>query len=122
MTLYTEVKRKRGNKMAKRNVYSYMMMGDGQFHIDGNIVCGETLKFNGSISGDILGGENTKVIEIAGEVEGNIKTDGDVIVTESAIIRGNIECNNITLDEGAWISGTIQTHNNYSLSSERNEE
>lgn len=108
--------------MAKRNVYSYMMMGEGQFHIDGDIVCGETLKFNGSISGDILGGENTKVIEIAGEVEGNIKTNGNVIVTESAIIRGNIECNNITLDEGAWISGTINTHNNSPRTSKEKEE
>lgn len=108
--------------MNKRNTYSYMMMGEGQFHIDGNVICGEILKFNGSIRGDILGGENTKVIEIAGEVEGNIKTNGNVIVTESAVIRGDIECNNITLDEGAWISGTIRTHNNSSLASKEREE
>lgn len=108
--------------MTKHNTYSYMLMGEGQFHIDGDIICGETLKFNGSISGDILGGENTRCIEIAGEVDGNIKTNGDVIIAKPAIIRGDIECNNLTIDEGAWISGTISTHNNFSLASERKEE
>ena len=97
-------------------------------------VIGPTLKFNGELSanedliieGEIEGiiahkGKNltvgkqgrvyanirAEVVEIQGEVNGDIRGDDVVKLTKTAVVTGNIQTKRLVMEDGAFFSGSI---------------
>jgi cytoskeletal protein CcmA (bactofilin family) len=62
-----------------------------------------TIGKSGKITGDIYG----KVITVEGAVEGNLYGEEQLIVRQSATIRGNIVSPRVVLEDGCNFSGSI---------------
>ena len=69
-------------------------------HQDKNLTVGK----NGRVKADI----HAQIVEIQGEVDGDIRGDKLVKLTSSAVVKGNIQCGRICMEDGANFSGTIQ--------------
>lgn len=70
---------------------------EGEMNIKGDIVLGET----GKVIGNMIGNN----AHIAGRVEGNVKVKGQLHLTPTAYIGGDIEVGNLVVDEGAVFTG-----------------
>ncbi len=57
----------------------------------------------GHVKGDIYG----KVISIEGEVQGNLFGEEEIILRESAVVRGNMQAPRLNLEDGAKFKGSI---------------
>jgi len=68
-------------------------------HQDKNLTVGK----NGRVKADI----HAQIVEIQGEVDGDIRGDNMVKLTGSAVVNGNIYCGRICMEDGAIFSGTI---------------
>lgn len=62
-----------------------------------------TVGTHGRVKADIHG----RVIDIQGEVEGNLFGDEQVVVRKSGAVRGNITAPRVSLEDGANFKGTI---------------
>ncbi len=62
-----------------------------------------TVGRNGQIKADIWG----KFISIEGEVQGNLFGNEEIVVRETAVIRGNIRTPRFSLEDGARFKGSI---------------
>ncbi len=85
----------------------------------GNMVAGGTVRVEGcmegevEINGDIVVGETGKIIgnvlasnaHIGGTIEGNVIVKGQVHLTPSSTVNGDIEVGNLVVDEGAVFTG-----------------
>lgn len=69
-------------------------------HQDKNLTVGK----NGRVNADI----HAQIVEIQGEVHGDIRGDQLVKLTSSAVVNGNIHCGRICMEDGAIFSGTIR--------------
>ena len=69
-------------------------------HQDKNLTVGKS----GRVAADI----HAEIVEIQGEVNGDIRGDQLVKLTESAVVNGNIRCARIVMEEGACFTGNIQ--------------
>lgn len=68
-------------------------------HQDKNLTVGRS----GRVHADI----HAQIIEIQGEVNGDIRGDQLVKLTSSAVVDGNIHCGRICMEDGAVFTGTI---------------
>ena len=71
----------------------------GNVHTRGNVFTGPDSVINGNVSG--------KNITVCGVVNGDVKAKGRVILTEKARISGDLSMENIVVDEGALVNGSI---------------
>lgn len=62
-----------------------------------------TVGKHGRVKADIHG----RVIDVEGEVEGNLFGDEQVVVRQSGAVRGNITAPRVSLEDGANFKGTI---------------
>ncbi len=62
-----------------------------------------TVGSNGHIKGDTYG----KVINIEGEVQGNLFGEEKIVIREFAVVRGNMRTPRFSLEDGAKFKGTI---------------
>lgn len=62
-----------------------------------------TVGKHGRVKADIHG----RVIDVQGEVEGNLLGDEQVVVRQSGAVRGNITAPRVSLEDGANFKGTI---------------
>ena len=85
---------------------------EGEMNIKGDIVLGET----GKVIGNMVGTN----AHIAGRVEGNVKVKGQLHLTPTAYIGGDIEVGNLVVDEGAVFTGKCLMGNNTMQSVEIN--
>lgn len=70
---------------------------EGELKIDGDVVIGE--------SGKVIGNVIASNAHIGGKIEGNICIKGQVHLTPSSSINGDIEVGNLIVDEGAVFTG-----------------
>jgi cytoskeletal protein CcmA (bactofilin family) len=85
---------------------------EGEMNIKGDIVLGET----GKVIGNMIGTN----AHIAGRVEGNVKVKGQLHLTPTAYIGGDIEVGNLVVDEGAVFTGKCMMGTNTMQSMEIN--
>lgn len=91
--------------------------------IEGNIRGGEHLLVEGSVKGNIvmdkhdfalgikgrLDGEiQAQNVSISGQMSGNIKTQGRVVITKEADFFGEVKAKSISVGDGAYFKGTIE--------------
>lgn len=69
-------------------------------HQDKNLTIGE----NGKVKADV----HAKVIDILGEVEGDVRGDEIVRLKASARVDGNISAPRLVLEDGAFFTGSIE--------------
>ncbi len=62
-----------------------------------------TVGRNGHIRADIRG----KLISIEGDVQGNLFGDEEIVVRESAVVRGDMRTPRFSLEDGAKFKGSI---------------
>lgn len=84
-------------------------------NLDGGIIALDKAKIFGNVKAakDIKIGQGSVIIgdlkataaEISGAVNGDIDIDGPVVITASAIIKGNIKSATITMEDGAAVDG-----------------
>lgn len=92
---------------------------EGDFNGNGDVSIEGKLTGNLNTTDDINIGQDAEVkaeikgnnVEIAGTVVGNIKADGDVILKPTARLVGDINCQGITIEKGAVITGRIVMQN-----------
>ena len=70
---------------------------EGELNIKGDIVLGDT----GKVVGNMIGTN----AHIEGRVVGNVKVKGQLHLTPTAYIGGDIEVGNLVVDEGAIFTG-----------------
>ncbi len=73
---------------------------EGKINLKQNLV---TVGAQGRVKADIYG----RLIEVEGEVEGNLFGEEQVIVRRSGSVRGNITAPRVSLEDGANFKGTI---------------
>ena len=73
---------------------------EGKIDLKQNLV---TVGAQGRVKADIYG----RLIEVEGEVEGNLFGQEQVIVRRSGSVRGNITAPRVSLEDGANFKGTI---------------
>ncbi len=77
-----------------------------------------TVGRNGHIIADICG----KLIIIEGEVQGNLFGDEEIVVRESAVIRGNMRTPRFSLEDGAKFKGSIDMNPTMEKSSQHQQQ
>jgi cytoskeletal protein CcmA (bactofilin family) len=84
--------------------------GDEDLHIEGKVEGTIDLKAHvlsvgssGRVSADV----NAKVVNIDGEVAGDITGNEKVVISKSGNVRGNIVAPRVTLEDGAIFKGSI---------------
>ncbi len=77
-----------------------------------------TVGRNGQIKADIWG----KLIIIEGEVQGNLFGDEEIVVRESAVIRGNLRTPRFSLEDGAKFKGSIEMNPTMEKSSQHQQQ
>lgn len=76
-------------------------------HIEGKIAHQEknlTIGKQGRVKADI----HAKVVDIQGEVEGDVRGDEVVRLKETAVVNGNISSPRVMIEEGAFFTGSIE--------------
>jgi|GEM_PF-297362 len=102
--------------------------------IKGKIKSEEDLRVDGMVEGDIV--TKTKVIvgtqgkingevvahdvSISGEVDGSIKTSESVVLKNKCVINGNVTTNNLIVEPGAYVNGSISMSNGSSGNTVKN--
>lgn len=91
--------------------------------VEGNIRGAENLIIEGSMKGNIemqkhhftvgtkgrVEGEiNAQNVKVSGQLIGNIKTQGKVVITKEADFMGDIKAKNISVEDGAYFKGSIE--------------
>ena len=69
-------------------------------HQDKNLTVGK----QGRVNADI----HAKMVEILGIVNGDIRSDKLVKLAKTAVVKGNIHCSRILMEDGAFFCGTIK--------------
>ncbi len=77
-----------------------------------------TVGKNGHIRADICG----KLIIIEGEVQGDLFGDEEIVVRESAVIRGNMSTPRFSLEDGAKFKGSIDMNPTMEKSSQHQQQ
>lgn len=73
----------------------------GDMEVEASVVVGESGYIKGNIVADFL--------LVAGQIEGNVKITGQMHLTKTAKINGNVSTASIIIDEGARIEGNCST-------------
>lgn len=73
----------------------------GDMDIEASVVIGESGYVKGNVVADFT--------LVAGQIEGNIKISGQIHLTKTAKITGNVSTASIIIDEGARIEGNCTT-------------
>jgi cytoskeletal protein CcmA (bactofilin family) len=89
---------------------------EGDIHVEGDVRVGG--RITGAVvvqdrivmaaEGVILGGIEAGEGDIAGTVEGDVRTRGRLVLRSSASIHGQISAEHLVMEEGAAISGNCQ--------------
>jgi cytoskeletal protein CcmA (bactofilin family) len=84
--------------------------GDEDLHIEGKVE--GTIELNNNVvsvgqSGRISANINAKIVNIEGEVTGDITGNEKVVISKSGNVRGNIVAPRVTLEDGAIFKGSI---------------
>lgn len=69
-------------------------------HQDKNLTVGK----QGRVKADI----HAQLVEVLGEVNGNIRADKLVKLRSTAVVNGNIVCSRIVMEDGAYFSGSVK--------------
>ena len=84
--------------------------GDEDLHVEGKVEGTIDLKAHvlsvGS-SGRVTADINAKIVNIDGEVAGDITGNEKVVISKSGNVRGNIVAPRVTLEDGAIFKGSI---------------
>jgi len=89
----------------------------GNFHGEGNIVVEGILEGSIKTTNDLFVGQDAKIIAdiveakqatIGGAVEGNLKINGYLEITKTAVINGNIKAEQVSIERGATLNGQIE--------------
>lgn len=86
------------------------LVSDGDIKVDGvvsgkvkttqNLFIGPTAK----IEADVQAGSAT----IAGQVNGNIRADGLLVILQTGQVTGDIDCKQLAIEEGAYFAGSCK--------------
>lgn len=93
-------------------------------NIDGNVKAGNVQLLSGQVHGDIESKSDISIFKGAaingnvsgnslscdGKIEGNTSVKGKAVITENAVVIGDIICEKISIREGAVCNGNIQTN------------
>jgi len=79
-------------------VFQGIVRGDVLVHGDNQVVLGQRASMHGSI--------HSKAAIIAGNIEGDIEVER-LVLTETAVVRGNIAYGTLTMAEGAAVYGCL---------------
>ncbi|MFA5420582.1 MAG: polymer-forming cytoskeletal protein [Patescibacteria group bacterium] len=87
----------------------------GNFESNGNIIINGSLEGDIKTKGAVLVGEKSKInaniaaeeMIVKGKINGNLTIGGYLAIGGSAIITGDIECSQISIDKGAEIKGEL---------------
>ncbi|MBI2765001.1 MAG: polymer-forming cytoskeletal protein [Chloroflexi bacterium] len=96
---------------------------DAGSSFDGRYEAGQDLRILGSISGEIAcrgtltiekdatakARIQTRDAQVRGSVEGDIVCSGRLLLTATAMVTGTIKAGSLVVEEGASVSGTVQT-------------
>lgn len=69
-------------------------------HQDKNLTVGKS----GRVKADI----HAQIVEVMGQVDGDIRGDDIVRLAKTAVVNGNIRCARIVMEDGAVFTGTIE--------------
>ncbi len=89
-------------------------------HVEGQIVADDDLIIEESavIEADILGVN----IQVAGQIKGNIKAHGVLILTPAARMTGNIQTPHLIIEDGAVLHGNVSIDEEVSTASQSENE
>lgn len=90
--------------------------------IEGDLVSEGDIKVDGTVTGKIKTTKNlfvgptakieadvdTGAATVAGELQGNLKVGGLLVVLQTGQITGDIECQKLAIEEGAYFSGSCK--------------
>lgn len=79
----------------------------GNIHLEASLVVGESGYIEGNVVADFL--------LVAGEIKGNVSVGGQLHLTKTGRVSGDIHTNSIIIDEGAAIDGNCHMMNQQSL-------
>lgn len=77
--------------------------------LKGNISVIENFDANNQTK--INGNVEAKRVEISGEVSGEIKASESIVLKKSAVVKGDLFCNSISIEAGAQLDGKVVTVN-----------
>lgn len=88
----------------------------GNFNSKGNVIVEGIMEGNLKTNGNVFAGDQSKItanidageVCINGEVNGNIKTKGYLKIGSTAKIFGDVECERLSVQEGALLNGKCQ--------------
>lgn len=72
----------------------------GKVHTEKDVLIGDTATVKADLKGDN--------VTVAGRVEGNIKADGKLNITENGKVFGDVVVSSISINDGAMFSGHCQ--------------
>ncbi len=88
--------------------------------IDGNIESSGQVKIGGTVNGNVSASDlvlepqgtirgkiSAEKAELRGKQEGKVRCE-KLIVTSSAVVRGDIVCQDLTVESGAHLNGKVQ--------------
>lgn len=104
--------------------------------VEGNVKAGNVQLLSGYIHGDIESKTDISILKGAsvngnisantlccdGKIEGNSTVNGKAVITENAVVIGDILCEKISIREGAVCNGNIQTNASKMASSTNNKD
>ncbi len=87
-------------------------------HVEGTIVADDDLivEESATINADINGVN----IQVSGQINGNIKTQGILILTPTARMTGNIHTPHLVIEDGAVLHGNVSIEEDNTKSKETN--
>lgn len=98
------------------NIVGKGVVIDGNLHVSGDVRVGG--RINGEVTvenrvvvapeGVVVGGINTQDGDLAGTVEGDVAAKGRLIIRSTASILGKVSASNLTVEEGASLSGRFE--------------
>ena len=117
---------RRGRKRRGRETVSINTMIGERAKIEGNIFADGSLKADGEVNGDIhsscdiiidrsahiTGNLSARAVFVSGTVVGNIVATGELSVSSTARIKGEIIAGSLVIEEGAELIGTCQVNEN----------
>ena len=99
--------------------------GDEDLIVQGQVEGTVTLEQNNVIvgkEGRIKANVHARIIEIEGQVEGDLHGDEQVVVRRSGNIRGNVVAPRVTLEDGCKFKGTIDVNMDLGQAAEKKAE
>lgn len=82
-------------------------VGEGNVIVEGQLQGTLKTKHNVMVGGGAVVKANVEAndLHLAGELHGNVKVSGKIVLTATAKLVGNIETSSLTVEEGATLNG-----------------